>query len=335
MPSARKLAASTVAALAVALLVLVTSVLPAEFGVDPTGVGRALGFTRLSDPGPLASGDVAEDPRDPFNRTVYRMSAEWVLVESRVGVWNGTVRELKTERVAFPLSLTNVTSVTALLAWSDENGSRPDELEISLSGAGRTSQLARAFSGPDGRGNASSTLQVRSVPFPRAEADGVTIPFPGEDRSAVGDWTAIVRGYEIGDFADGREDDAARWQLTILAERYELAHEVDATGRGDFDRVTITLPPNEDVEYKLLVDRGAEIEYRWRSTLPVYVDFHGDTEANPDEFVQYRVMTAAEDAGEQTAEFSGRLGWYFKNDESSPLTIVLETRGDYRILGAI
>jgi hypothetical protein len=41
---------SVVAAAAVALLVLVTAILPAEYGVDPTGVGSALGLTALRAP---------------------------------------------------------------------------------------------------------------------------------------------------------------------------------------------------------------------------------------------------------------------------------------------
>jgi hypothetical protein len=46
-PSAKKLAFATGAALAVAALVLVTAVLPAEFGIDPLGTGKALGLLDL------------------------------------------------------------------------------------------------------------------------------------------------------------------------------------------------------------------------------------------------------------------------------------------------
>jgi hypothetical protein len=48
-PSPRKLLRSTLIALAVALLLLVTAVLPAEYGIDPTGVGRVLGLTRMGE----------------------------------------------------------------------------------------------------------------------------------------------------------------------------------------------------------------------------------------------------------------------------------------------
>ena len=49
-PSGKRIAVSALVACVVAGIVLVTAVLPAEYGVDPTGIGRALGFTALSAP---------------------------------------------------------------------------------------------------------------------------------------------------------------------------------------------------------------------------------------------------------------------------------------------
>ena len=48
LPSLSQLGKATAAALAAAVLILVTTVLPAEFGIDPTGAGKALGLTRLN-----------------------------------------------------------------------------------------------------------------------------------------------------------------------------------------------------------------------------------------------------------------------------------------------
>ena len=47
--SPRRLLRSTLIALAVAGLLLVTIVLPAEYGIHPTGVGRVLGLTRMGE----------------------------------------------------------------------------------------------------------------------------------------------------------------------------------------------------------------------------------------------------------------------------------------------
>lgn len=49
-PSARALIQATVLAFTVAMIVLVTVVLPAEFGIDPLGTGKALGVSALSGP---------------------------------------------------------------------------------------------------------------------------------------------------------------------------------------------------------------------------------------------------------------------------------------------
>lgn len=47
LPSSRSLFRSTLAAAAVAVVLLVTVVMPAEYGVDPTGVGQVLGLTEM------------------------------------------------------------------------------------------------------------------------------------------------------------------------------------------------------------------------------------------------------------------------------------------------
>lgn len=49
LPSAGKLLRSTLIAAAVAAVLLFTVVLPAEYGVDPTGIGRVLGLTQMGE----------------------------------------------------------------------------------------------------------------------------------------------------------------------------------------------------------------------------------------------------------------------------------------------
>ncbi len=46
-PSARQLVKATLAAIVVAAIILVTTVLPAEYGIDPTGIGTRLGLDVL------------------------------------------------------------------------------------------------------------------------------------------------------------------------------------------------------------------------------------------------------------------------------------------------
>ncbi len=49
-PSARKLLLGITGAAALAALLLVVAILPAEYGIDPTGIGRALGLTAINGP---------------------------------------------------------------------------------------------------------------------------------------------------------------------------------------------------------------------------------------------------------------------------------------------
>lgn len=49
LPTSRQLLKSTLAAILAAAAILVTIILPAEYGIDPTGVGRALGLAEMGE----------------------------------------------------------------------------------------------------------------------------------------------------------------------------------------------------------------------------------------------------------------------------------------------
>ncbi len=49
LPSSGKLLRSTIIAALVAAGLLVTTILPAEYGIDPTGIGRVLGLTQMGE----------------------------------------------------------------------------------------------------------------------------------------------------------------------------------------------------------------------------------------------------------------------------------------------
>lgn len=49
LPSSAKLIKSTMVAMVLAAVILITAVLPAEYGIDPTGVGNMLGLTHMGE----------------------------------------------------------------------------------------------------------------------------------------------------------------------------------------------------------------------------------------------------------------------------------------------
>lgn len=61
LPPADRLFRSTLIALAVAGAILLVAVLPAEYGVDPTGIGRRLGLTKMGELKVALAKEVAAD----------------------------------------------------------------------------------------------------------------------------------------------------------------------------------------------------------------------------------------------------------------------------------
>lgn len=57
--SSKRLVLGSIAAVIVAIVMLVTVVLPAQYGIDPTGLGRAMGLTNLSS-GPVQTFEITD-----------------------------------------------------------------------------------------------------------------------------------------------------------------------------------------------------------------------------------------------------------------------------------
>ncbi|MBL7024355.1 MAG: transmembrane anchor protein [Candidatus Marinimicrobia bacterium] len=49
LPSKAQLVKSTIIAAGIALVILVTAILPAEYGIDPTGIGKLIGLTKMGE----------------------------------------------------------------------------------------------------------------------------------------------------------------------------------------------------------------------------------------------------------------------------------------------
>ena len=67
-PSKAALVKATGIALAVALVILFTAVLPAEYGIDPLKTGKALGLTQLAQAGQMKSKGVTATAARPALR---------------------------------------------------------------------------------------------------------------------------------------------------------------------------------------------------------------------------------------------------------------------------
>jgi hypothetical protein len=113
------------------------------------------------------------------------------------------------------------------------------------------------------------------------------------------------------------------------AEQLANAAAVVAPTPEKSDTTTVTLKPNEGVEYKLEMSKGAKAKYEWVSAGgPVNHNLHTDTAGGSH---SYSKGTGVEkDSGEITAVSDGYHGWFWRNRNANDVTITLKTSGDYK-----
>lgn len=198
LPSSRQLLRSTAIAVAAAAAILVTVVLPAEYGIDPTGIGRPLGLTAMG------------------------------------------------------------------------------ELKMQLAAEAEADRAPPA-----------------ATPGPRSSLPG-----------------AIFAGLFI-------RSAAAQTPAPAAASRT--------------DETTITLRPNQGLEVKLDMRRGARASYSWTATGPVNYDLHGEP-PNPGRNAAHSYRNGRASTGEQgefTAIFDGTHGWFWRNRSTRDVSVTLRTTGEY------
>ena len=98
--------------------------------------------------------------------------------------------------------------------------------------------------------------------------------------------------------------------------------------------ITITLPARGEKEYKLQMANAATLEYSWVTDKgKLFFDFHGEPKGDTTGyFKSFLKGTEAQAKGTLTTEFEGTHGWYWKNNNSFPVSIILKIKGDYQRL---
>lgn len=97
-PSAKKLIIGSAAVVAIAAVALVVFILPAEYGIDPTGAGRALGLTKLAEPG------LSEEQIRGNRRTgVLTLSEQPLQIENPADRWQITLRPYEAIELKYTL----------------------------------------------------------------------------------------------------------------------------------------------------------------------------------------------------------------------------------------
>jgi len=100
------------------------------------------------------------------------------------------------------------------------------------------------------------------------------------------------------------------------------------------DSITVTIPARGEVEYKVLLTKGAALQYSWKTGgTELFFDFHGDPKGDTTGYYEsYQKGSESEVSGTLTAPFEGKHGWYWKNSSSEPVDVSLEIKGAYSII---
>jgi hypothetical protein len=105
------------------------------------------------------------------------------------------------------------------------------------------------------------------------------------------------------------------------------------------DVIDIPLDAAGELEYKLGLNEGDSIVYRWDAidlddSEALYAEFHGHTEPvnGVGDLMFYRKATGGSERGSLVAPFTGIHGWYLRNDGDDRIVVQLRVAGFYELL---
>lgn len=94
------------------------------------------------------------------------------------------------------------------------------------------------------------------------------------------------------------------------------------------DEISVTLAPGEGAEVKLVMVKGAKVNFTWGADgAPVNFDLHGDGGGENISYEKGRGVE--EDEGVLEAAFDGNHGWFWRNRTDASVTVTLKTNGAY------
>ena len=188
--------------------------------------------------------------------------------------------------------------------------------------------------------SSAQLLRSTMIALVAAAAILVTIVLPAEygiDPTRVGRVLGLA---EMGEIKRSLAEEAERDrqmtsgsgdQSTLLRDVFSLfvgtahAQETQTAWKDEF---SFTLTPGQGIEWKLVMEKGAVAEYRWKAEGGrVNFDLHGDGGGQSISYEKGRGTTGEE--GELKAAFSGNHGWFWRNRDRQDVTITVQLRGDY------
>jgi hypothetical protein len=95
------------------------------------------------------------------------------------------------------------------------------------------------------------------------------------------------------------------------------------------DTIQFILGPYEYIEYKYVMEEGAQMQFSWTASAPVVHEFHGERADDVNAVTSFDKSTRQDANGALSAPFRGIHGWYWENPGGEPITVTLKSNGFY------
>ncbi|PTM49050.1 transmembrane anchor protein [Phreatobacter oligotrophus] len=152
LPTTAQLLKSTAIAAVAATAILVTIVLPSEYAVDPTGIGRTLGLTQMGEIKMQLAREAADDrSRDTAPAPAPRSSIGGFILASIIGTAHAQTAE-RTDETVIPLKpgegvewkMTAPNGTAIRYSWRSEGGPINYDMHGTRAGGGRETSYKTA-----------------------------------------------------------------------------------------------------------------------------------------------------------------------------------------------
>ena len=152
----------------------------------------------------------------------------------------------------------------------------------------------------------------------------------GKDPTGVGELLGLKK---MGEIKIRLEKESLN-ENQVFNEHISLRDEVredSETSEENRDVLEFILEPDESIEIKLEMIEGSFAKYNWvTKNGGLNYNLHGDGYKGSQKSITYKKgRMISSDSGEIISEFDGYHGWFWRNRNSTAVTVTLETMGDY------
>lgn len=99
------------------------------------------------------------------------------------------------------------------------------------------------------------------------------------------------------------------------------------------DEVKVVVPAHKGIEYKFWAKQLGSLKYEWSTDNgELFLDFHGEPKNSKGFWESYAVCYSNNMGGMFLVPFTGKHGWYFRNNSDKDITVTIKLKGQYKIV---